>query len=88
VIEAAAARRWAVAAALTAVLFASGCGPSFAPPYHLAFSLDAASPRQCRQLSLNNSIQFDPWGNAHGCDLRQGRSVPHPLSSIISSALH
>jgi lipoteichoic acid synthase len=34
-----------VAAALIAALFASGCGPSFPPPYHLAFSFDAASPR-------------------------------------------
>jgi phosphoglycerol transferase MdoB-like AlkP superfamily enzyme len=45
VIEPAPARRWAAAAALTAALFASGCGPSFPPPFHLAFSLDAASPR-------------------------------------------
>ncbi|KWT70810.1 hypothetical protein APY03_6566 [Variovorax sp. WDL1] len=51
-------------------------------------SLDTASPRQRRQLSLGNGIQFDLWGNAHGGDLRQGRSVPHHISSIISSALH
>ncbi|KWT70558.1 hypothetical protein APY03_6695 [Variovorax sp. WDL1] len=51
-------------------------------------SLHAASSRQGRQLSFDNNIQFDPWGNAHGCDLHPSRSVPHQISSIISSALH
>ena len=38
-------RRWATAAAFAALLFAGACGPAPLPPYHLAFSLAAASPR-------------------------------------------
>ena len=38
-------RRLAASAAFAALLFAGACGPAPPPPYHLAFSLDAASPR-------------------------------------------
>ncbi|MDN8618145.1 hypothetical protein QZH52_34160 [Variovorax ginsengisoli] len=53
----------------------------------LRASLDAASARQGRQLSLNSGTQFDSWSNAHD-DLRRGRGVPHQISSTLSSALH
>jgi len=48
-------------------------------------SLDGlAAPRRSALVEQ----QFDPWGDAHGCNLYRGRSVPHRLSSTISSALH